>query len=145
MPASQIPLEGYPDHMIPSSPAPVEVDDDLPIEIENLDNSPGSTLRSSRRGRPEVTSLAASPGARRRAARLEDAPPRSNPITPSRLESAPPRVNGYKEDKEEGRPTSPFDRPSSRQNTVEITLTGRSRSRQDLCPDQPRSKYEHAV
>ena len=139
MPASQIPIEGY---VMPSSPAPVLVDDEPvdAMEIENLDNSPGNTLRTARRGRPEVASLTASPGARRRTTRLEDAPARN---TPSRLEAAPARINGH--DRSDSRPSSPFDRPSSRQNTVEITLTGRSRSRQDLCPDQPRSKFEHAV
>ena len=40
---------------------------------------------------------------------------------------------------------SPEERPQSRQSTVEITLSGRSRSRQDLCPDRPRSRFEHAV
>ena len=53
-------------------------------------------------------------------------------------------LNGHKDDMEDSRPNSPFERPSSR-NTVEITLTGRTRSRQDLCPDRPRSKFEHAV
>ena len=112
------------------------------MEIESLDHSPGSTLRTARRGVPEVTSLADSPGARRRASsRLEDAPARS---TPTRLEQAPPRLNGHREDR--GQVEDPYERPSSR-NTVEITLSGsgRSRSRQDLCPDRPRSKFEHAV
>jgi len=134
MPASQIPVEGYPlqpDQLIlPSSPAPVEVDDPAPepMEIESLENSPGNTLRTARRGKPEVTMLTASPGARRR------------------VDSVPVNGHAAADDREPGlsRPTSPFDRPSSR-NTVEITLTGRSRSRQDLCPDRPRHKYEHAV
>ena len=169
MPASQIPVEGFTHNILPSSSGPVEVDDidPDPMEIESLDNSPGNTLRTARRGIPEVASLAASPGARRRvdASRLEDAPGRGTPTpTPAtpRLEAAPPRVtsnsatNGHPRMplgqaggggslSAESRPTSPLDRPSSRQNTVEITLTGRSRSRQDLCPDRPRSKFEHAV
>ena len=139
MPASQIPVEGYPEHILNrTSTAPVEVDEVItePMEIESLENSPGNTLRTARRGKPEVYSLAASPGVKRRAARLEDAPSKLN-ATP-RLESAPPRTNG----ETNSRPGSPLDRPSSR---VEITLTGRSRSRQDLCPDVPRSKFEHAV
>ena len=39
------------------------------------------------------------------------------------------------------------DRPSSRASThnVEIVITGRARSRTDLCPDVPRSKFEHCV
>ena len=28
---------------------------------------------------------------------------------------------------------------------MEITLSGRTRSREDLCPDRPRSRFEHAV
>jgi hypothetical protein len=146
MPASQIPLEGYPHHSypdLPTSSVPIEVDDDIPepMEIESLENSPGNTLRTARRGRPEVTSLTASPGARRRdtGTRFDEA---NQPFTPNRLESAPPRVNGYRSGDEGGaatlsRPTSPA--------KVEISLTGRSRSRQDLCPDLPRSKFEHAV
>ena len=46
------------------------------------------------------------------------------------------------------RPTSPPVRPSSRQSGsggVEIVITGRTRSRTDLCPDVPRSKFEHSV
>ena len=47
------------------------------------------------------------------------------------------------------RPTSPgggaVERPGSRQAGVEIVITGRTRSRQDLCPDVPRSKFEHSV
>ena len=31
------------------------------------------------------------------------------------------------------------------QSSVEITLAGRARSREDLCPDRPRSRWEHAV
>jgi len=151
MPASQIPLDGYghlhnqsyPD--IPTSEAPIEVDDDIPepMEIESLENSPGNTLRTARRGRPEVAALTASPGAARRhnnnTSRLEEAPPRS--YTPNRLESAPPRVNGFRSAEEAAasasRPTTPL--------KTEVSLTGRSRSRQDLCPDLPRSKFEHAV
>ena len=132
--------QSYPD--IPTSAAPIEVDDDIPepMEIESLENSPGNTLRTARRGRPEVTALTASPGATRRrdnnAARLEEAQPRA--YTPNRLESAPPRVNGFKNgDESLSRPTTPL--------KTEISLTGRSRSRQDLCPDLPRSKFEHAV
>ena len=30
-------------------------------------------------------------------------------------------------------------------SNVEIVITGRTRSRQDLCPDVPQSKFEHAV
>ena len=39
------------------------------------------------------------------------------------------------------------DRPVSRASAhnVEIVITGRTRSRTDLCPDVPRSKFEHAV
>ena len=140
MPASQSPLEGYPHQPpypdLPTSSGPIEVDDDIPepMEIESLENSPGNTLRTARRGRPEVTPLTASPGARRRdnnSSRLPD--------TPSRLEAAPARVNGYRTADEAAlsRPTTP--------SKVEISLTGRSRSRQDLCPDLPRSKFEHAV
>jgi hypothetical protein len=146
MPASQIPVDGYPalhHHSypdIPTSSVPVEVDDDIvePMEIESLENSPGNTLRTARRGRPEVAALTASPGARRRdntaTSRLEDSPARS--FTPNRLESAPARVNGYR-NSEEASTASPL--------KTEISLTGRSRSRQDLCPDLPRSKFEHAV
>jgi len=150
MPASQIPLEGY-SHLhnqsfpdIPTSAAPIEVDDDIPepMEIESLENSPGNTLRTARRGRPEVAALTASPGAARRhntnnTSRLEEAPPRT--YTPNRLESAPPRVNGFRtaEEAAGSRPTTPI--------KTEISLSGRSRSRQDLCPDLPRSKFEHAV
>ena len=136
MPASQIPLEGYPQgHLTPSSTAPVEVDDlgPEPMEIESLENSPGNTLRTARRGKPEVATLTASPGARRRQ------PSASRPEA-NRTNG----LNGHRDDMEDYRPNSPFDRPSSR-NTVEITLTGRTRSRQDLCPDRPRSKFEHAV
>ena len=35
--------------------------------------------------------------------------------------------------------------PTSGHENVEIVITGRTRSRQDLCPDVPQSKYEHAV
>ena len=34
---------------------------------------------------------------------------------------------------------------NGQQSTVEITLSGRTRSREDLCPDRPRSRFEHAV
>lgn len=156
MPASQIPVEGYHHHHhhqqsypdLPTSSVPIEVDDDLPepMEIESLENSPGNTLRTARRGRPEVTPLTASPGATRRrenGPRLEEAPARV--FSPNRLESAPPRVNGYRNAADESvsiaaslsRPTTPV--------KVEVSLSGRSRSRQDLCPDLPRSKFEHAV
>ena len=38
------------------------------------------------------------------------------------------------------------ERPSSRlSQNVEIVIQGRTRSRTDLCPDVPRSKFEHAV
>ena len=102
MPASQIPIGGFPqpDPNLPSSATPVEVDDiefekgPEPIEIESLENSPGSTLRYSRRGQPEVKQLTPSPGPRRRVdgIKLEDAPARTNP-TPNKLDSAPPRTN----------------------------------------------------
>lgn len=160
MPASQIPIGGFPqqDPNLPSSATPVEVDDiefeksPDPIEIESLENSPGSTLRSSRRGHPEVKQLTASPGPRRRVdgVKLEDAPARTN-STPNKLDSALPRTNPKHQDNTNGhtnghtRPSSPEDRSQSRQSTVEITLSGRSRSRQDLCPDRPRSRFEHAV
>lgn len=140
MPASQIPLDGYPQtHLNPSSTGPVEVDDlgPEPMEIESLENSPGNTLRTARRGKPEVATLTASPGARRRQASAAAAAGRELAHTTNGL-------NGHKDDMEDSRPNSPFERPSSR-NTVEITLTGRTRSRQDLCPDRPRSKFEHAV
>ena len=35
--------------------------------------------------------------------------------------------------------------PSSGHENVEIVITGRTRSRQDLCPEVPKSKFEHAV
>ena len=143
MPAAQIPLEGYPEQILKTSTGPIEVDQPMeePMEIESLENSPGNTLRTARRGKPEVYSLAASPGVKRRAARLEDAPAKLNnsTATAARLESAPPRTNG---ESSSSRPGSPHERPGSR---VEITLTGRTRSRQDLCPDVPRSKFEHTV
>jgi len=146
MPASQIPIGGFPqpDPSIPSSSQPVEVDDfeiekgPEPMEIESLDNSPGSTLRSSRRGQPEVKQLAESPGPRRR-------------VDSNKLENAPPRTNTKHQDYTNGftnghsSASTPEERPQSRQSTVEITLTGRTRSRQDLCPDRPRSRFEHAV
>eukprot|EP00092_Neocalanus_flemingeri_P067819 GFUD01082820.1.p1 GENE.GFUD01082820.1~~GFUD01082820.1.p1 ORF type:complete len:503 (+),score=74.45 GFUD01082820.1:149-1510(+) len=160
MPASQIPIGGFPqqDPNLPSSATPVEVDDiefekgPDPIEIESLENSPGSTLRSSRRGQPEVKQLTASPGPRRRVdgIKLEDAPARTN-STPNKLDSAPPRTNQKHQDHSNGFtnghsvPTTPEEGSQSRQSTVEITLSGRSRSRQDLCPDRPRSRFEHAV
>ena len=34
---------------------------------------------------------------------------------------------------------------NTNKSTVEITLAGRARSREDLCPDRPRSRFEHAV
>ena len=40
------------------------------------------------------------------------------------------------------RSISPMD---SGHENVEIVITGRTRSRQDLCPDVPQSKFEHAV
>jgi len=157
MPASQIPIGGFPlaDPNLPSSAQPVEVDDveiekaPAPMEIESLDNSPGSTLRSSRRGQPEVKQLTASPGPRRRvdSMKLEDAPARVQ----QKLDAAPPRTNIKHQDHTNGFTNghsvtnSPEERPQSRQSTVEITLSGRSRSRQDLCPDRPRSRFEHAV
>ena len=60
MPASQIPIGGFPqvDPTLPSSSLPVEVDDEEevagspeppPVEIESLENSPGNTLRQSAR------------------------------------------------------------------------------------------------
>merc|ERR1719305_499106 len=134
MPAHMIPVEGFvnPEQQMPveqpSSPQPED-----PMEIECLDSSPGSTMRSSRRGRPlegppGVNRLQASPGARRRneGGRLEDAPPKS--------------TNGMAN----GHGTSPTDAGGQ---TVEITLMGRSRSRQDLCPEptRPKSRFEHAV
>ena len=143
MPAHMIPVEGFvnqePGRMIQppveqaSSPPP-----DEPMEIECLDSSPGNTMRSSRRGRPlegppGVNKLQNSPGARRRndGGRLEDAPPKNG------------MTNGHK-----SQPSSPVERPpSAGGQTVEITLQGRSRSRQDLCPDpvRPKSRFEHAV
>ena len=86
MPASQIPLGGYHDPSMPSSAVMVDVDDEelvekeVPMEIESLENSPGNTLKR----KIEVTSMAESPGPRRRlegqpgGSRLEDAPPRTN-------------------------------------------------------------------
>ena len=87
MPASQIPLGGYHDPSLPSSAVMVDVDDEevvekeVPMEIESLENSPGNTLKR----KIEVTSMAESPGPRRRlesqaggGPRLEDAPPRTN-------------------------------------------------------------------
>ena len=87
MPASQIPLGGYHDPSLPSSAVMVDVDDeelvekDVPMEIESLENSPGNTLKR----KIEVTSMAESPGPRRRlesqgggGSKLEDAPPRTN-------------------------------------------------------------------
>ena len=41
-----------------------------------------------------------------------------------------------------GRSISPT---NSAHDNVEIVITGRTRSRQDLCPDVPGSKFEHAV
>ena len=87
MPASQIPLGGYHDPSLPSSAVMVDVDDEelvereVPMEIESLENSPGNTLKR----KIEVTSMAESPGPRRRlesqgggGSKLEDAPPRTN-------------------------------------------------------------------
>ena len=34
---------------------------------------------------------------------------------------------------------------SGNNRQVEITLAGRARSREDLCPDRPKSRFEHAV
>ena len=34
---------------------------------------------------------------------------------------------------------------SGKNRQVEITLAGRARSREDLCPDRPKSRFEHAV
>ena len=140
MPAHLIPVEGFADPNLPSSRSPVAVDQsspprmEEPMEIECLDSSPGTTIRSSRRGRPlegppGVNRLQASPGARRRGegGRLEDAPAKQT-VT-----------NGH------GRngPESPPDLGSQ---SVEITLSGRCRSRQDLCPEvRPKSRFEHAV
>jgi hypothetical protein len=35
--------------------------------------------------------------------------------------------------------------PSLGPDNVEIVITGRTRSRQDLCPEVPKHKFEHAV
>ena len=140
MPAHLIPVEGFTDPTLTSSRGPVEVDQsppprmEEPMEIECLDSSPGTTIRSSRRGRPlegppGVNRLQASPGARRRGdgGRLEDAP------TKQLVTNGHQARNGFDS--------------SQDPQTVEITLSGRSRSRQDLCPDVPRpkSRFEHAV
>jgi len=132
MPAHLIPVDGFinQEQQMPfeqsTSPPPDET-----MEIECLDSSPGNTMRSSRRGRPlegppGVNKLQASPGARRRndGGRLEDALPKNG------------TTNGHRSSQ-----------PSSPTETVEITLQGRSRSRQDLCPEptRPKSRFEHAV
>jgi len=138
MPASQIPIEGYKtpiDPSTPSSDVPVDIDDQLkpepaedPMEIESLENSPGCTLRSSIRGKPEVFQLAQSPGQKRREPFKSDTLPANG------------RENGIKENGRKSE-TLPM------QNKVEITMSGsgRTRSKQDLCPDRPRSRFEHAV
>ncbi|XP_040569771.1 uncharacterized protein [Lepeophtheirus salmonis] len=41
--------------------------------------------------------------------------------------------------------TSPENQLLSRASGIEIKISGRSRSRTDLCPDIPRSKFEHCV
>jgi hypothetical protein len=141
MPAHMIPIDGFinPDQQMPVVEKPASPPPDEPMEIECLDSSPGNTIRSSRRGRPlegppGVNRLQASPGAKRRndGGRLEDAPAKrgTNGVT-----------NGHG-----SQPASPTD-PHGPGQTVEITLQGRSRSRQDLCPDVPRpkSRFEHAV
>jgi len=132
MPASQIPLGGYHDPSLPSSAVMVDVDDEelvereVPMEIESLENSPGNTLKR----KIEVTSMAESPGPRRR---LE-----SQGGGGSKLEDAPARTNNKLQDTSKS-----F--TNGQQSTVEITLSGKTRSREDLCPDRPRSRFEHAV
>jgi hypothetical protein len=37
------------------------------------------------------------------------------------------------------------ERSASRNSAVEIVITGRTRSRTDLCPEVPKSKFEHSV
>jgi len=86
----------------------------------------GNTLKR----KIEVTSMAESPGPRRR---LE-----SHGASGSKLEDAPPRTNSKLQDTSKS-----F--TNGQQSTVEITLSGRTRSREDLCPDRPRSRFEHAV
>jgi len=119
MPASQIPIEGFPlDPNQPSTAAPVDVDDmgePDPFEIESLESSPGSSLRMVRRGVPEVSQLQASPGVLRRGVamleaspgarrrnrqepRLEDAQPRTPTRPEVKLEDAPARTPSRLED-----------------------------------------------
>lgn len=119
MPASQIPIEGFPlDPNQPSTAAPVDVDDMVepdPFEIESLESSPGSSLRMVRRGVPEVSQLQASPGVLRRGVamleaspgarrrnrqepRLEDAQPRTPTRPEVKLEDAPARTPSRLED-----------------------------------------------
>jgi len=116
--------------------------------LENLEGSPGNTLRERNRRitspptspiqdlddmdsvQPRVEMLQESPGAGRNRRQVE-----SNQLREK-------KTNGNSNAMGSARSISPT---NSLQDNVEIVITGRTRSRQDLCPDVPQNKYEHAV
>ncbi len=53
--------------------------------------------------------------------------------------------SGYQSTNGTGVSTSRPTSPGSTTDGVQIVITGRTRSRTDLCPDVPRSKFEHSV
>jgi len=79
---------------------------------------------------PRVEMLQESPGAGRNRRQVE-----SNQLREK-------KTNGNSNAMGSARSISPT---NSLQDNVEIVITGRTRSRQDLCPDVPQNKFEHAV
>lgn len=125
-----------PMEMMDLSPkGPLATSETQEFKLESMESSPGNTLRS-RRLREEceetIEQLDASPRSKQRRKTQE-----------SQQTSGYSSSNGT--GRSSSRPISPLERPVSRQSGVEIIVTGRTRSRTDLCPDVPRSKFEHSV
>lgn len=128
------------------------------FQLENLEGSPGNTLRERNRRinspptspiqdiddmdslQPRVEALNESPGARRH--RLED-----ERLAAESKNLREKKTNGNFNAVGSARSigTRSISPTNSAHDNVEIVITGRTRSRQDLCPDVPSNKFEHAV
>ena len=117
------------------------------MEIESLENSPGNTLKR----KIDVTVMSESPAPRRRlesgGARLEDAPPRSNMNPQVSVQRSLSSVVRHVTLSSLQDASISYTNGHSKPSSVEITLAGRARSREDLCPDpRPKSRYDlHSV
>jgi len=132
------------------------------MEIEQMESSPGSTLRDRNRRHqyslspptsptgdvspvPVVEILQESPGSR---SRRRTAEPAISPSEQPKPLIPAPYTNGNNISSSQpslGASSAGTERSASRNSAVEIVITGRTRSRTDLCPEVPKSKFEHSV